>query len=405
MPLTDPECRNATCPEGRAFQRFSDGGGLRLEVTRAGSKLWRLKYRCAGREKLLALGAYPDVSLREARKARDAARLQLAAGIDPSAAKQEAKRAGLTQAETSFERIARAWWADWAANKSERHAGYVITRLEADAFPTIGAKPVDELTAPAFVRLAKGIESRGAADIARRVLQTCGQVMRYAVAHGLAERNPVADVKPGDVLRARRQVNYARIQLDELPDLLRRIDAYQGSPYTRLAMRLMLLTFVRTGELIGARWQEFDLERGEWKIPAERTKSRRQHLVPLSAQAIEVLRTLAEIRRGDLLFPGERDMAKPMSNNTILKALERMGYAGRMTGHGFRGVASTALNEMGYRPDVIEAQLAHIQASRVRAAYNHAQYLPERRAMMQSWSDYLDGLRTGANVIPIRKTV
>lgn len=402
MSLTDPECRNAMCSEGRAFQRFSDGGGLRLEVTRTGSKLWRWKYRYAGREKLLALGVYPEVSLREARKARDAARLQLAAGIDPSAGKQEAKRAGLAQSETAFETIARQWWTDWSANKSARHAGYVITRLEADAFPALGARPVDELTAPAFVRLAKSIETRGAADIARRVLQTCGQVMRYAVAHGLAERNPVADVKPGDVLRARRQENYARIQLAEVPELLRRIDAYQGSPYTRLAMRLMLLTFVRTGELIGARWSEIDLERAEWKIPAERTKSRRQHLVPLSRQVLEVLLTLREIRRGDLLFPGERSLSMPMSNNTILKALERMGYKGRMTGHGFRGIASTALNEMGHRPDVIEAQLAHIQASRVRAAYNHAQYLPERKAMMQSWADYLDVLRTGANVVPLR---
>ena len=284
MPLTDPDCRNATCPKDRDFQRFSDGGGLRLEVTRTGSKLWRWKYRFGGKEKLLSLGSYPAVSLRNARKARDAARLQLDAGIDPSAAKQEAKRA-LAPSEGSFETIARQWWADWSANKSPRHAGYVIARLEADAFPAIGARPVDDLTAPAFVRLAKSIETRGAADIARRVLQTCGQVMRYAVAHGLAERNPVADVKPGDVLRARRQINYARIKVSDLPELLRRIDAYQGSPYTRLAMRLMLLTFVRTGELIGARWQEFDLERAEWKIPAERTKSRREHLVPLSRQA------------------------------------------------------------------------------------------------------------------------
>jgi integrase len=229
--------------------------------------------------------------------------------------------------------------------------------------------------------------------------------MRYAVAHGLAERNPVGEVRPGDVLRARRQVNFARIPLDELPGLLRRIDAYQGAAYTRLAMHLLLLTFVRTGELIGARWQEIDLERAEWKIGAERTKSRRMHLVPLSRQALEVLRTLAEIRRGDLLFPGERDIKRPMSNNTVLKALERMGYAGRMTGHGFRGLASTALNELGFRPDVIEAQLAHIEQSRVRAAYNHAQYLPERRQLMQAWADHCDALRAGANVTPIRKAV
>ena len=399
MSLTDSQCRAATCPAGKPFARYLDGGSLYLEVRPTGAKLWRWRYRFEGRANMIALGAFPSVSLRDARQARDAARLQLADGIDPNAA----KRTAAVKADGSFETIARQWWADWSANKSARHAGYVITRLEADAFPAIGARPVAELTAPVFVRLAKSIETRGAADIARRVLQTCGQVMRYAVAHGIAERNPVADVKPGDVLRARRQVNYPRIQVSDLPELLRRIDAYQGSPYTRLAMRLMLLTFVRTGELIGARWQEIDLERAEWKIPAERTKSRRGHLVPLSTQAVEVLRTLAEIRRGDLLLPGERDASTPMSNNTILKALERMGYKGRMTGHGFRGVASTALNEMGYRPDVIEAQLAHIQASRVRAAYNHAEYAPERKAMMQAWADHVDALRTGADVTPIRR--
>lgn len=409
MPLTDTECKNAKCPEGRAFQRFSDSGGLRLEVTRSGAKLWRWKYRWAGREKLLAIGAYPAVSLANARKARDRARDQLAAGIDPSEAKQEAKRAAFAKTETSFEAIARLWWNDWKANKAERHAGYVIARLEADAFPAIGTKGVADLTAPAFVRMAKQIEARGAADIARRVLQTCGQVMRYAVAHGLADRNPVADVKPGDVLLARRQVNFARIEVAELPELLRKIEAYAGSPYTRLAMKLLVLTFVRTGELIAARWGEFDLGRAEWRVPAERTKSRREHLVPLSTQTIEVLRTLqtahggADRCTGDrLLFPGERDHAKPMSNNTILKALERMGYKGRMTGHGFRGVASTALNEMGYRPDVIEAQLAHVEENRVRAAYNHARYSDERRELMQSWADFTDAVCRAGHVVPLR---
>ena len=410
MPLTDTACKNAKCPEGRAVQRFSDASGLYLEVTKTGAKLWRCKYRYGGKEKRLSFGAYPGVTLAIARKTRDAARAQLVAGIDPGEAKRDAKRAGLAKSETTFEKIARRWWGDWRANKAERHAGYVIARLEADAFPVIGTKPVADLTAPAFVRIAKSIEARGAADIARRVLQTCGQVMRYAVAHGLSERNPVADVKPGDVLRARRQVNFARIEVAELPELLRKIEAYAGGPYTRLALKLMALTFVRTGELIGARWQEFDLAAGEWRIPAGRTKSRREHLVPLSRQSLEVLHTLRQVRgdpdrcKGDaLLFPGERDHAKPMSNNTMLKALERMGYKGRMTGHGFRGVASTALNEMGYRPDVIEAQLAHVEENRVRAAYNHARYSEERRELMQSWADYIDAVRQSGQVIPLRK--
>jgi integrase len=410
MSLTDTACKNAKCPEGRAYQRLADSGGLYLEVTKAGAKLWRWKYRHMGKEKRLAVGVYPMVGLAGARKVRDTARAQLAAGIDPSEAKQEAKRVGLAKSEIAFERIARLWWNDWKGNKAERHAGYVITRLEADAFPLIGTKPVDELTAPAFVRMAKGIESRGAADIARRVLQTCGQIMRYAVAHGHAERNPVADVRPGDVLQARRQVNFARIEVEELPELLRKIEAYPGSVYTRMALKLMVLTFVRTGELIAAQWQEFDLERAEWKIPAARTKSRREHLVPLSTQAIEVLHTLKaahfdpeRCKGAALLFPGERDHAKSMSNNTILAALERMGYKGRMTGHGFRGVASTALNEMGYRPDVIEAQLAHVEENRVRAAYNHARYTDERRDLMQSWANHVDQMRQSGNVIPLRR--
>jgi len=409
LPLTDSACRNAKCPEGRLCQRYADAGGLYLEVTTTGAKLWRWKYRYAGKEKRLALGQYPGVSLASARKGRDAAREMLAGGTDPNQARRDARQAVMMEAETAFEKVARQWWKDWSANKAQRHAGYVLKRLEADAFPLIGARSVRDLDAPAFVRMAKRIEARGAADIARRVLQTCGQVMRYAVAHGLAPRNPVADVRPGDVLRARRQVNFARIEVFELPELLRKILAYAGTPYTRLALQLMALTFVRTSELIGARWQEFDLERAEWRVPAGRTKSRREHLVPLSRQALEVLRTLQaahgdpERCQGDaLLFPGERDRSKPMSNNTMLKALERLGYKGRMTGHGFRGVASTALNEMGFRPDVIEAQLAHVEENRVRAAYNHARYSEERRELMQSWADFADAVRQSGHVIPLR---
>jgi len=400
MPLTDAACRGAKCPDARPYQRFSDAGGLYLEVTRTGAKCWRWKYRFGGKEKRLSLGLFPTVSLAEARRARDEARLKLGAGTDPSAAKQAAKRLIRFGADSSFEHVARKWWADWQANKAPRHAGYVLTRLEADAFPAIGNVPVAEITAPMLVRMAKAIEARGADDIARRVLQTAGQVMRYAVAHGMADRNPAADVKPGDVLRSRRQTNFSRIGLADVPDLMRRIVAYDGSVYTRMALQLMALTFVRTGELIGARWQEFDIQKQEWQIPADRTKSRRAHLVPLSRQAVEVLECLkaadwdpARCVGARLLFPGERDHDKPMSNNTILFALYRMGYRGRMTGHGFRGVASTALNEMGYRPDVIEAQLAHVTENRVRAAYNHARYLDERRALMQAWADYLDAGR------------
>lgn len=408
MSLTDTGCRNATA-EGRPFKRHADGAGLYLEVTAAGSKLWRWKYRFGPKEKRLALGQYPAVSLAAARRKRDDARKLLDAGIDPGEARKDAKRQALTSTEQSFESIARRWWADWKADKTERHARYMLRRLECDAFPELGGKRVAELTAPAFVRMAKKIEARGAGELPRRVLEACGQVMRYAVAHGLAERNPVADVKPGDVLKPRSVVNYARVPAEELPELLRKIEVYDGSPYTRMALKLLALTFVRTGELIGARWQEIDLAAAEWRIPPERTKKRRLHLVPLSRQAVEVLTYLQSVRGSQhcigpaLVFPGERDHERPMSNNTILKALERMGYFGRMTGHGFRGVASTALNEMGYRADVIEAQLAHVQGNKVRAAYNHAQYLEERRELMQAWGDFLDAIRRSGKVVPFRQ--
>ncbi|MBX3601189.1 MAG: tyrosine-type recombinase/integrase [Rubrivivax sp.] len=415
MPLTDADCRNAKCDDGRAFTRHADGGGLYLEVTAAGSKLFRWKYRFAGREKRLALGQYPAVTLKAARKARDDARALLQAGTDPGEQRRDAKRAILQAQETAFEPVARRWWADWRATKTERYADHVLRRLEADVFPEIGHRPVATLAASHFVRMGKLIEARGAAELARRALQTCGLVMRWAVAHDLAERNPVGDVKPGDVFKPRTVTNFARVSAAELPELLRKMAGYDGSPYTRAALHLMALTFVRTSELIEARWQEFDLEAAEWTIPPERTGrkgaagKRRPHLVPLSRQALEVLGTLRLVRGEDrctgaaLLFPGERDHDKPMSNGTILMALKRMGYRGRMTGHGFRGIASTALNEMGYRWDVIEAQLSHVEGNRVRAAYNHATYLDERRELMQGWADYLDAVRQSGKVIPFRQ--
>ena len=234
-------------------------------------------------------------------------------------------------------------------------------------------------------------------------MQTCGQILRYAVAHGMIERNPGADVKPADALKPRKQVNYARLDAKDLPELLRRIEVYQGSPYTRLAIKLMALTFVRTGELIGARWDEFDLDAAAWRLPAERMKMRTPHIVPLSVQAVEIMKLLTELRSlSPMVFPGERDHERPMSNNTILKALERMGYKHRMTGHGFRGIASTALHELGWRHDLIEIQLAHQERSKVSAAYNHATYLTQRRKMMQAWADHIDALRKGAKVLPFK---
>jgi integrase len=383
-------------------RKLTDGNGLYLLVNPNGSKLWRWKYRADGKEKLMALGAYPDVSLTEARAARDAARKQLSSDIDPMAERKATKQARQLSAENSFAAVARLWWSNWKESRSSSHVQYVMRRLEADIFPAIGARPIDQIEAPELVKMAKTIQARGALDIAKRALQTSGQVFRYAIAHGMAKRNPVKDFQPGDVLATRKKKNYARIDGKELPDLLRHIEAYQGSVVTRLALKLIALTFVRTSELIGAKWSEIDLEAARWDIPAERMKMKTPHIVPLSSQAIEVLKTLQIVTgRGALLFPGERDHGKPMSNNTILGALERMGYKGRMTGHGFRGIASTLLHEMAFDHAHIELQLAHQERNEVSASYNHALYLSQRAAMMQHWADYLATCTTG-KVVPFK---
>ncbi|CAN5352292.1 tyrosine-type recombinase/integrase [soil metagenome] len=392
--------------------RLADAKGMYLEVTAAGGKYWRMKYRHAGKEKRLALGVYPAVSLAQARKACDQAREALTAGDDPAQLKREAK---LTKAEgdaSTFEKVARQWWEHWRGPKSPRHAAYVLCRLEADVFPALGVRPVASITAPHLLAMAKGIEARGALEIAKRALQTCGQILRYAVAHGLIERNPAADVRPADALKPQKKENYARLDAREMPELLRKIEAYQGSVYTRMAMKLMALTFVRTGELIGARWQDFDFGAAEWRIPGRVNDAKGKkvygmkmdtpHIVPLAPQAVEVLQALHTVSGGGkLLFPGERDHDKPMSNNTILAALKRMGYAGRMTGHGFRGVASTILHEQGFAHHAIELQLAHQERNSVSASYNHATYLAERRTMMNQWANHLDKLRKGADVLQL----
>ncbi len=383
--------------------RLADAQGLYLEVLPNGGRYWRLKYRHGGVERRLALGVYPEVSLAQARQARDAARETLRHGVDPLAARREAKAAARVARATNFEAVAREWHSAWKAARTDHHAAYVLRRLEADVFPAIGGKPVSEITAPQLVAMAKRIESRGALDIARRALQTCSQVLRYAVAHGLAERNPAADIRPADVLTSRRRENYARIEPKELPELLRKMAVYEGSPYTRLALQLIALTFVRTTELIEAKWSEFDLDAAEWRVPASRMKMRQPHIVPLSTQAVDALRCLLELRnRSEFVFPGERDHERPMSNNTLLKALERLGYKHRMTGHGFRGLASTILHEQGWPHEHIELQLAHQERNKVSAAYNWATYLPERRRMLQAWADHLDALRKGATVLPFK---
>lgn len=382
--LTDSQIRNAR-PSGTPFKLF-DARGLYLHVMPNGGRYWRFKYRFCGKEKVLALGVYPDVPLARARTRHQAAREILAQGSDPAAAKRTTA--------TTFESAARAWYRHWMTGRNARHAAYVLRRLETDVFPQIGARPLSELSASTFREVVQKIERRGAVDIAKRVLQTCGQVMRHAVAHDLVSRNPVGEIKPSDVLQPRKRRNYPRVGVGELPDLLRAIDGYVGGEHTRLALQLMSLTFVRTSELIGARWSEFEFDELRWDIPAERMKMRTPHIVPLSTQAKAVLEKLKAISFDrELVFPGDVNPAKPMSNNTLLFALYRMGYRSRMTGHGFRGVASTILHEQGWPHEHIELQLAHQARNAVSAAYNHALYLEPRAKMMQAWADHLDKLR------------
>ena len=396
MALSDSSVRTLK-PSEKPFKVY-DRDGLFLLVNTNGSKLWRWRYRFNGKEKLMAIGEYPIVSLAQAREQQFAERKKLDAGIDPMAerkaeaeSRQREAEAVQRQAESSFEKIARKWWKWWSAGKSPRHADYVLRRLEADVFPAFGHKFIDDVNAADIRTLMIAIEGRGARDVAKRAHETTGQIFRYAIAHGLASRNPATDFKPSDILAEGSSENFARVDARELPTLLSRMQGYEGDALTRLAMRLLAYTFVRTSELIEAEWQEFDLENARWNIPAERMKMDTPHIVPLSRQAVEVLRALKLLTgTGRFVFPGANDKNRPMSNNTILFALYRLGYKGRMTGHGFRGLASTILHENEFGDEHIELQLAHQKRNKVAAAYNHAKYLSQRSAMMQWWADYLD---------------
>jgi integrase len=382
---------------------LSDGGSLYLWVTPAGGKLWRWAYKYEGREKLMSFGKYPAVSLALARERHADARKLLALGLDPMAQRKAAKTAEKTAAENSFQTIAALWFEHWRAEKSPRHVDATRRRLRANVLPLLGQRPIEEIEAPELVVMAKAIEARGAGDLAKRALENVGQIFRYAIANGYAKRNPASEIHPSDILKPTHKTNLARIGAKELPALLRAIEVYQGKQVTRLAIKLIAMTFVRTSELIGAKWSEFDLKAARWDIPAERMKMRTPHIVPLAIQAIEVLEMLHTITgSSEWLFPGERNAAKPMSNNTILQALRRMGYHGRMTGHGFRGLASTILHEQGYEHEHIELQLAHAPRNAVSAAYNHALYLEPRARMMQDWANYLDHARQSGKIIVMR---
>jgi integrase len=375
--------------------RLWDGRGMYLEISPKGGKWWRLKYWFDGRERRMSLGVYPDVSLADAREKREEARRKVAAGIDPAEQRKAEAIALVESIENSFEAIAREWFGLFSKQWVPGHADKIIRRLELNVFPWIGTRPIKAITAPELLAVLRRMESRGANETAHRALQVCGRVFRFAVATGRAERDPSRDLS--GALAPTKEKHLASItDPQEVGALLRAIDAYDGSWITRCALRLAPLVFVRPGELRAAQWSEFDFEKSEWRIPATRMKMRVQHVVPLSTQAIAILRDLQPLTgRFALAFPGVRSRFRPMSENTITAALRRMGYSGQdMTGHGFRSMASTLLNEQGWNRDAIERQLAHGERDAVRAAYNYAQHLPERRRMMQAWADYLDRLKS-----------
>lgn len=387
MSLSDAKVRNAK--SGTKRYKIADGDGLFLLIMPSGGKYWRMKYFFAGKEKQLALGVYPEVPLMDARQRCVEARKLLAAGKDPGEAKQEAKRSAAIKSGNTFEIVAREWYEkrthEWAPGSLRCKRSY----LESYVLPKLGHRPITAITAPEVLAMLREIEARGTLDTTRRVMQMCDQIFRYGIATGRAERSPVPDLR--GALKTPVVQHQAFLKANELPEYLRKLDTYDGSPQTKLALRLLLLTFVRTKELRGGLWMEIDWEKSEWRIPAERMKMKQLHIVPLSRQAVDVLRELEKLNgHRKYLFPNEHNPATFMSENTMLYALYRMGYHSRATGHGFRSTASTVLNEYEFRPDVIERQLAHGDRNRVRATYNHAQYLSERRKMMQWWADYLD---------------
>ena len=403
MKLSDAAARKAK-PEAKAY-KMADGGGMYLEVMPTGSKYWRLKYRFGGKEKRLAFGVYPDVSLAQARERRGDARKLLANDIDPGIVKQAQKASKLELAENSFEVIAREWFVRHAPNWKENHSSKIIARLEKDVFPWIGAQPIAEIAAPALLATMRRIEARGALETAHRALACCGQVFRYAVSTGRAERDPTGDLR-GSLPPVKRDKHFAAItEPKKVGELMRDIDGYQGSYIVKSAFKLSPLLFVRPGELRKMEWKDLNLDEAEWCYFI--TKTDTQHIVPLARQAVEVLREIQPLTgRGKYVFHGERDHDRPMSDNAIRSALRRMGWANdEMTPHGFRAMASTILDNMGYKQEWLERQLAHEEPNKVKAAYKRdawRMYLPERTAMMQAWADYLDKLKTGAVVIPLR---
>jgi integrase len=399
MMLTDVAIRKSK-PADKPRKLF-DGGGLFLLISPNGSRWWRFKYRFNRKEKQLSLGVYPDVSLKQARERRDEARRLVADGRDPSAERRAEKEAK----EQTLEAVAR----EWIRLQENKLADVTVSKskwvFESFIFPTLGSIPIADLKARDLLQALRKVEERGTNETAHRCRQKVGQVLRYAVATGRAERDITQDLR-GALAPVVTKNHAAITEPARIGELLRAIDGYSGQPITLFAMKLAPLVFVRPGELRAAEWSEFDLVAAEWRIPADRMKMRESHIVPLATQAVALLRELHNFTgNGRYVFPSLRTYARPMSENAITAALRRMGYSSdEMTWHGFRALASTSLNEQNWPPDLIELQLAHAERNKVRAAYNRAKRLPERRKMMQAWADYLDGLRAGPNVIPFKQS-
>lgn len=382
---------DAAKPKEKAY-KLADGAGLYLEVVPSGSRYWRMKYRFNGKEKRMAFGVYPAVSLAQARALRDEAKKKLAEGIDPSFAKKEEKLVRDVRLNNTFQAVALEWHGTKVSRWSEGYASDIIEAFNKDIFPYIGQLPVNEIKPLVLLNVLRRMESRGATEKAKKVRQRCSEVFRYAIVTGRAEYNPAADLT--SAMSGHESKHYPFLTVEELPDFFKALSGYTGSPLIVLAARLLILTGVRTGELRGAFWSEFDIEKAVWEIPAERMKMKRPHLVPLSTQALEVVQQL-KVMSGQypLVFPGRNDPRKTMSEASINQVFKRIGYTGKVTGHGFRHTMSTILHEEGFNRAWIETQLAHVEKYAIRGTYNHALYLEGRREMMQWYADYTSTLR------------
>lgn len=387
MALTELAIRNLK-PKNKVY-RVADSNGLTLEISPTGSKLWRWRYYYQGKAQMLALGKYPAVSLAEARKRRDDARMLVDTGKHPTREKKLQKIRKAHEGENTFEKVARRCLAIRQKGLNEKYSKQCLLRMEQHVFKRIGDLPITEITIPDVVEVVEAIGKRGTVVTAKRMKQLIKQVFRYAAQRGLCQHNPAADLK--DILPSTENKHHACIHPTELPDLLTKIEA-RHNDFTKYAIQLLMLTFVRTGELIGAKWEEINWTEKEWHIPKERMKMRRPHMVPLSNQAFAILKELRKETGGkEYIFYSPASKSKHISNGTVLMGLRRMGFQNRMTGHGFRTLASTILHEEEFESDVIERQLAHEDKDKIRSAYNRAEYLPERKKMMQWWADYLDG--------------